>query len=95
MASPLRIEVASGWYHVIARGNERRAVFFDDRDRIRFLTFGECVDRFGLRLYAYVLKDNHYHPLVETPRVNLSQAMRWLQASYTMGCNRLHRIVVC
>ena len=50
-----------GWYHVTARGNERRAVFFDDRDRIRFLELlGEWVERFGLRLHAYVLMENHY-----------------------------------
>jgi REP element-mobilizing transposase RayT len=33
MARPLRIEVAGGWYHVTARGNERRHIFRDDRDR--------------------------------------------------------------
>ena len=27
MARPIRVEVAGGMYHVIVRGNERRAVF--------------------------------------------------------------------
>jgi len=31
MARPLRIEVAGACYHVTARGNERRAIFRDDR----------------------------------------------------------------
>jgi hypothetical protein len=33
MARPLRLEAEGAVYHVIARGNERKAVFRDDRDR--------------------------------------------------------------
>ena len=92
MARPLRVEIKDGWYHVTARGNERRAVFADDTDRRHFLELlGEWVARFGLRLHAYVLMDNHYHLLVQTPQANLSQAMQWLQVSYTVWFNRRHR----
>jgi len=31
MARPIRIEFAGAVYHVMARGNERRAIFFDDQ----------------------------------------------------------------
>jgi putative transposase len=92
MARPLRIQWAGGWYHLTARGNERRAIFRDEKHRRRFLELVEdWVDRFGLRLHAYVLMDNHYHLLVETPQANLSQAMQWLQVSYTVWFNRRHR----
>jgi putative transposase len=30
MARPLRIEKAGGWYHVTARGNERKSIYRDD-----------------------------------------------------------------
>ena len=33
MARPLRLEAEGAVYHVIARGNERKAVFRDDQDR--------------------------------------------------------------
>ena len=33
MARHLRIEHAGGWYRITARGNERRAIFRNDRDR--------------------------------------------------------------
>jgi len=36
VARPLRIEVADGIYHLMARGNERAAIFRDDADRQRF-----------------------------------------------------------
>ena len=91
MARPVRIEIPGGWYHVTARGNERRRIFADDKDRGRFVELlAEWVERFGLRLHAYVLMDNHYHLLVETPHANLSQAMQWLGVSYTTWFNRRH-----
>jgi REP element-mobilizing transposase RayT len=42
MARALRIEVAGGRYHVMSRGNERREIFADDRDRLHFLQETEC-----------------------------------------------------
>jgi hypothetical protein len=52
MARPVRIELAGGWCHVTARGNERRAVFRDERDRRRFLELlAEKV--FGSRLTCH------------------------------------------
>ena len=33
MARPLRIELGGGWYHVTNRGNERKAIYRDERDR--------------------------------------------------------------
>jgi putative transposase len=54
MARPIRVEYAGAVYHVMARGNDRREVFREDRDRRRFLqTPGEAVEQFGLRVYAY------------------------------------------
>ena len=92
MARPLRVELAGAAYHVMARGNEGRAVFRDDEDRRRFLdTLAEMVERFGVRLHAYCLMPNHYHLLLETPHANLSQAVGWLQVTYTVRFNRRHR----
>jgi REP element-mobilizing transposase RayT len=76
----------------MARGNERREVFRDDRDRQRFLAvLAEAVARFGLRLHAYCLMPNHYHLVLGTPRANLSRAMGWLQTTYTARFNARHR----
>jgi REP element-mobilizing transposase RayT len=92
MARPIRIEYAGAVYHVMARGNERRAIFFDDQDRRRFLeTLEEMVEQFGVRVHAYCLMSNHYHLVVEMPRGNLSRAMGWLQVAYTVRFNRRHR----
>ena len=92
MARPVRVEFAGAVYHVMARGNERKAIYRDGQDRGRFLeTLAEMVERYGVSLHAYCLMDNHYHLLLETPRANLSRAVGWLQVTYTVRFNRRHR----
>ena len=91
VARPLRIEKAGGWYHVTARGNERKAIFRDDADRRHFLeNLAEMVLRFRVRLHCFVLMDNHYHLLVELTEPNLSRAVQWLNVSYSIWFNRRH-----
>lgn len=41
MARPLRIAFPGAFYHVTARGNERKAVFKSIRDRQKFLEYLE------------------------------------------------------
>ena len=68
MARPLRIELAGGLYHVMSRGNERRAMVRDDADRQRRLDWLErTVQTHGWRLHAFALLTNHEHVFVETP----------------------------
>jgi len=92
MARPLRIDQEDTFYHVLNRGNERRAIFRDDRDREGFIErLGRCSERFSLRVYAYVLMGNHYHLLVRTGEANLSAAIQWLGVSYSTWHNARHR----
>jgi REP element-mobilizing transposase RayT len=78
----------------MGRGLERRSIFGDDKDRRRWLErLGELPSRFGVVVHGYVLMDNHYHLLVETPQANLSQAVQWLNVSYSVGFNRRHQRV--
>ena len=88
MARPPRIVRPGAWYHVTARGIERKPIFLNDADRKHFCQLlPEWVQRFKTVLHAYVLMDNHYHLLVETPEPNLSRAMQWLNLSYTAWFN--------
>ena len=92
MARPPRIERPGAWHHVTARGNERRAIYRGDRDRAHFCELlGEAVELFRWRLHAYVLMDNHFHLLVETPEPNLGRVMQWLSASYSVWFNLRHQ----
>jgi REP element-mobilizing transposase RayT len=94
MARPLRVQYSGALYHVTARGNERKVIFRSDVDRERFLAvLAQAVERYRLRLHAYVLMDNHYHLLLEIQEPNLSLALRHLNGVYTGFFNRVHRRV--
>ena len=91
MARPLRIERPGGRYHVTARGDEQKPIYRQDPDHEHFLKLlAELRDRFGVKVHVYVLMDNHFHLLLETPEANLSQAMQWLNVSYSVWFNRRH-----
>jgi REP element-mobilizing transposase RayT len=86
------MELAGGLYHVMSRGNERRAIVRDDADRQRRLDWlQQAVESQGWRLHAFVLMSNHEHLFVETPEPNLSEGMHLLNSSYTSYFNRRHR----
>jgi len=94
MARPIRIEYPGAYYHVTSRGNERKTIFRDPPDRRKFLDLlSSCVEQFKIHLHAYVLMNNHYHLLVETPEGELSRAIRYLNGVYTQYFNRRHRRV--
>jgi REP element-mobilizing transposase RayT len=91
MARSVRIEYPGAFYHVIARGNRREAIFMDDRDREWFLqTLGQACAKTGWRVHAWVLMSNHYHLMVETPEANLVAGMQWLQNTITRRFNVKH-----
>ena len=38
-------------------------------------------------MHAYCLMRNHFHLVVETPKPNLVEGMRWLLSAYTIRLN--------
>ena len=55
----------SGYYHIMIRGNERRPIFFDDKDRLRFIdTLYEKKQGHRFYLHAFCLMDNHVHLMI-------------------------------
>jgi len=88
------VDVEDGIYHVITRGIDRKAVFRTDKDRRRWLgLMAEAQVRFRLRIFAYVLMNNHVHMVVQTADANLSQVMQWLKVSYSMWFNAKYQRV--
>jgi REP element-mobilizing transposase RayT len=88
MARPLRIAFPGAFYHVTSRGNERKAIFKNNRDREKFLEYLQsATERYDALIHAYCLMDNHYHLLMETPSGNLSQIMRHINGAYTTYFN--------
>jgi putative transposase len=54
--------------HVVQRGNNRQAVFYDDADYLTYLDWlEEGAKRYGCVIHAYVMMTNHVH-LLATPQ---------------------------
>lgn len=60
MSRPLRIEVEGAFYHITARGNEKRPILGVERDFTRFLgRLERMYERYGVLIHSYVLMTNH------------------------------------
>lgn len=94
MARPLRIEYPHAFYHITARGNERKDIFRSRGDREQFLSYlASAAERYQAVIHVYCLMSNHYHLLLETPLGNLSQIMRHINGAYTTSFNTKRRRV--
>jgi REP element-mobilizing transposase RayT len=89
MARPLRIEYEDAVYHITARGNDRKRIYFSEADYRKFLEcIAEAKKKFGILLHCYALMSNHYHLIIETPEANLSKTMHHISSAYTSYINR-------
>ena len=94
MGRPVRVEYPGALYHITSRGNEKKEIFLSAEDRTKFLDIlRDYHERYGILAHAYVLLDNHYHLILETPRGNLLKVMHGLNGSYTGYFNRKYRRV--
>jgi putative transposase len=88
MARPLRIEYEGAYYHITARGNEKRKIYFTKSDYAKFKGYlAEAKKKYGIIIHSYVLMSNHYHLIIQTPEANLSKAMHCINGSYTTYTN--------
>ena len=84
MSRALRIEYPGAFYHVTARGNERKAIFKAPENYEQFICYLEAAtERYGARIHCFCLMPNHYHLILETPRGNLHAILHHLNTSYT------------
>ena len=77
-------------HHVTQRGNRRAQVFFNDDDRVSYLTWlQEYSAKYGVEILAYCLMDNHIH-LVAVPNddAGLHLALKPLHMRYAQRVNR-------
>ena len=83
-----RIQFPNAIYHILARGNRRENIVYDEGDRRVFLeTLEELIEKTGWVLFAWALMPNHYHLAVKTPEANLVRGMTWFQSTLTKRLN--------
>ncbi|MBS3977079.1 MAG: transposase [Syntrophomonadaceae bacterium] len=89
-----RIKSDSGYYHVMARGNEKRNIFLADDDKHRFLEIlnnKKHGDRFYL--HAFCLMDNHFHLMLSEGTENIATIMKRISVSYVYYFNDKYKRV--
>lgn len=89
MPRALRFQYVGAVYHLMARGDGGKVIFADDEDRKVFLfRLAKVCGSHGWRVHAWVLMNNHFHLLVETPEANLVTGMKQLLGTFSQGWNR-------
>jgi REP element-mobilizing transposase RayT len=87
-----RIDAPGALHHIIARGIERRKIFWDDADRDNFLErLGRILEESQTACYAWALIPNHFHLLLRTGGTSISTVMRRLLTGYAVSFNIRHR----
>ena len=92
MPRKARVDAPGCLHHIIGRGIEKRNIFWDATDRIRFLNrFGDVLRHTNTSCYAWALMPNHFHLLLKTGSVPIAEGMRRLLTGYVVTFNRRHR----
>lgn len=93
MARAPRLELPGVPLHVVQRGNNRSACFFNELDRRFYLKcLGESAARSGCAIHAYVLMTNHVHLLVTPRETGATAAMlQEMGRRYVRVINTVHQ----
>lgn len=92
MARPPRLDLPDVAQHIVQRGNNRGACFFEDSHHFVYLALlGEAAAAGSVSIHAYVLMTNHMH-LLATPRRagGVSAMMQDLGRRYVPWINKRH-----
>jgi putative transposase len=93
MARLPRLYVAGCSHHIIQRGNNRDACFFDEKDYAFYLQqLKISAGQSGVAIHAFVLMTNHVHLLVTPPAANAcAKMMQSLGRKYVQYINLTYR----
>lgn len=85
MGRPQRTDIGGYVYHILNRANARMTIFNTDKEYQDFeqILF-DAVEKFKMRLIAYILMPNHFH-LVLYPQYEgeIKKFMHWLTLTHT------------
>lgn len=84
----------SGYYHVMMRGNDRKSLFLDDDDKLRFIEIlYHKKQNNTFFLHAFCLMDNHVHLMLHEGTKNIGNVIKQINISYVHYFNKKHNKV--
>lgn len=79
---------ATGIYHIMLRGIDKREIFISDKDNERFLgSIVKAMEVGKFRLYGYCLMKNHAHLLIEEIEEDIGTSIQRITCSYVQWHN--------
>lgn len=92
MPRKARIDAPGALHHIMARGIEKRNIFYDDFDRDTFVDrLRTIMTETQTACFAWALMPNHVHMLIRTGHTPVSTVMQRLLTGYSIGFNRRHK----
>lgn len=89
MGRHARFDEPGAWHHVMNRGIAKRTLFENELDIRTFLSRLALTVRAGkLEVHAYCVLTTHFHLLLRSPDEQLSEALQFIQNSYSRWFNR-------
>jgi putative transposase len=94
MVRQARRRSESGIYHIMQRGNERKAVFIDDEDKNRYIAVA-LQKKEEIEMYAYCIMDNHVHMVIgeKESGQSIETYMKRVGITYAAYFNRKYKRV--
>ena len=87
-----RLDTPGALHHVMGRGIDGIKIFGRLEDREDFLNrLAKLSEAEALCIYAWALMTNHFHLLIRTGNISLSDSMRKLLTGYVVNFNRRHK----
>jgi len=87
-----RIDAPGALHHIMVRGIDRQDIFRDQKDYITLINrLCELLLETKTSCYAWALIPNHFHLLLKTGNVPISNLMRRLLTGYAVYFNRRHK----
>ncbi|WP_077214841.1 transposase [Bacillus dakarensis] len=76
-------------YHIYNRGNRKSTLFYDDEDRMKYLTItAETKEKYPFHLNTYCLMTNHIHLNLETIKDPPGKIMHAINVNYAKYFNK-------
>ena len=80
--------------HCIIRGIDKHDIFFDDKDRIKFIKLlSQYKDKYDIKIGTYALMPNHVHLVVLGKDKNISKFFQSILISYSFYFNKKYERV--
>ncbi len=84
-----RVQSATGIYHVVIRGIDKRYIYEEDEDKYFFIFCIKKAKVLGeFEIYAYCFMDNHVHLIIKESKETIGQIMKRITVRYVQWYNK-------